>query len=183
MRRCGRFGWAGLAVLLAAGCAPAGPRMRQGTPADLMDAEHINTPSVQSLDGFSQAVRVGSTLYVSDQVALDSAGAVVGGDDLRLQLEQALRNLGAVLTASRALPADIVQMTVYVVGYQPADYAMVRDAITAFMPAGHPPALTLVGVSALPAAGLKVAIDAVAHVRGQFIDRDRLPGGPLSPGR
>ena len=166
MRQCGRFGWAGLVVLLAAGCAPAGPRMRQGMPADLMDAEHINAPSVQSLDGFSQAVRVGTSLYVSDQVALDSAGAVVGGDDLRLQLGQSLRNLSAVLTASRALPAD---------------YATVRDAITGFMPAGHPPALTLVGVSALPAPGLKVAIDAVAHVRGMFIDRERLPGGGGRP--
>jgi hypothetical protein len=38
-------------------------------------------------------------------------------------------------------------------------------------------------VTALPAAGLRVAVDAVAHVRGLFIDRDRLPGGPLSPGR
>jgi len=177
-----RHGWAGL-LALAAGCAPAGQRMRAGTPPDLQEAERINAPSVQSLDGFSQAVRAGTTLYVSDQVALDSAGTVVGGSDLRLQLDQALRNMSAVLLAGRAVPADVVQMTVFVVDYRPADYAIIRDAVTAFTPAGHPPALTLVGVTALPAAGLRVAVDAVAHVRGLFIDRERLPGAPLSPAR
>jgi 2-iminobutanoate/2-iminopropanoate deaminase len=178
-----RYGCMGL-LGLAAACAPAaGQRARTGTPPDLQEAEHINTPSVQSLDGFSQAVRAGTSLYVSDQVALDSAGTLVGGADLRLQLDQALRNLSAVLRAGRALPADVVQVTVYVVDYRPADYATIRDAITAFTPPGRPPALTLVGVTALPVSGLRVAIDAVAHVRGLFLDRDRLPGGPLSPDR
>ena len=177
-----RHGWTGL-LALAVGCAPAGQRTRTGTPPELQEAERINAPSVQSLDGFSQAVRAGTSLYVSDQVALDSAGTLVGGSDLRLQLDQALRNLAAVLLAGRALPADVVQMTVYVVDYHPADYAIIRDAVTAFTPAGRPPALTLVGVTALPAAGLRVAVDAVAHVRGLFIDRERLPGGALSPAR
>ena len=178
-----RYAYLGV-LALAVACAPTtSQRTRTGTPPDLQEAEHINAPSVQSLDGFSQAVRAGTTLYVSDQVALDSAGALVGGSDLRLQLDQSLRNLSAVLTAARALPADVVQVTVYVVDYRPADYATIRDAITAFTPAGRPPALTLVGVSSLPVAGLRVAIDAVAHVRGLFIDRERLPGGALSPGR
>lgn len=178
-----RYGCTGF-LALAAACAPTtSQRGRIGTPPDLQEAEHINAPSVQSLDGFSQAVRAGTSLYVSDQVALDSAGTLVGGSDLRLQLDQAIRNLSAVLRASRALPADVVQVTVYVVDYRPADYATIRDAITAFTPPGRPPALTLVGVSSLPVAGLRVAIDAVAHVRGLFIDRDRLPGGALSPGR
>ena len=177
-----RWEMAGL-LALAAACAPTGQAARTGTPPDLQEAEHINSPAVQSLDGFSPAVRAGTSLYISDQVALDSAGVIVGGTDLKLQLDQALRNLSAVLRAGRALPADVVQMTVYVVDYRPADYAIIRNAVTAFTPPGRPPALTLLGVTALPAAGLRVAIDAVAHVRGLFIDRDRLPGGPLSPGR
>jgi hypothetical protein len=63
------YGMAALLVL-AAGCAPAGRGPRMGTPPDLQEPEHINTPAVQSLDGFSQAVRAGTSLYVSDQVAL-----------------------------------------------------------------------------------------------------------------
>ena len=173
--------WATLGgILCAAACGPTTQQRPMGTPPDLQDAEHINAPSVQSLDGFSQAVRAGTGLYVSGQVALDSLGRLVGGSDLKLQLGQALANLSSVLRAARALPADVVQMTVYVVDYKPADYAVVRDALTAFTPAGSPPALTLVGVSALPVAGLRVAIDATAHVRGLFIDRARLPGGALS---
>ena len=176
------YGMAAL-LALAAACAPAGPGPRMGTPPDLQEPEHINTPAVQSLDGFSQAVRAGTSLYVSDQVALDSTGRLVGGADLGLQLQQALRNLSAVLLAARALPGDVVQMTVYVVDYRPADYAVIRDALTAYTPEGHPPALTLVGVASLPVQGLRIAIDATAHVRGQFIDRDRLPGAPLGRGR
>ena len=167
-------------LTLAAACAPTTQPVR-GTPPDLRDAEHVNAATVPSLDGFSQAVRAGTTLYVSGQVALDSAGRLVGGGDLRAQLDQALVNLGAVLTASRALPADVVRMTVYVVDYKPADYAIIREALTRFTPEGAPPALTLVGVSALPVSGLRVAVDAVGHVRGQFIDRERLPGA--RPGR
>jgi len=185
-----RYGIRGLLMLTGAtaaalaACAPAtSQRARGGTPPDLQEPERINTPSVQSLDGFSQGVRAGTSFYISDQVALDSTGTLVGGSDLRLQLGQALRNLSAVLLAGRALPADVVQLRVYVVDYRPADYAVVRDAVTAFTAGGRPPALTLIGVTALPAAGLRVAVDAVAHVRGLFIDRDRLPGGPLSPGR
>lgn len=165
-------------------CAACGPTMQPGaraTPPELRDAERMNAPTVQSLDGFSQAVKVGTTLYVSGQVALDSAGRLVGGNDLSAQLEQTLLNLRAVLTASRALPADVVRMTVYVVNYTPADYPTIRDALIRFTPQGAPPALTLVGVSALPVSGLRIGLDAVAHARGQFIDRERLPGG--RPGR
>lgn len=167
-------------ITLMLACAPARPRAAFGTPPDLQDAEHINAATVPSLNGFSQAVRAGVTVYVSGQVALDSAGTLVGGEDLRKQLDQSLANLATVLRAARALPADVVHMTVYVVGYTPENYAVVRDALTGFTPAGRSPALTLVGVSALPVSGLKVAIDAVAHVRGQFIDRDRLPGADLN---
>ncbi len=173
-----------LLITLAAACAPTGSRTGMGgPPPDLQDAEHVNAPSVQSLDGFSQAVRAGVNLYVSGQVALDSAGRLVGGNDLRNQLRQALVNLATVLQAARALPADVVHVTVYVVDYKPDDYTVVRDALVAFTPPGRAPALTLIGVSALPAPGLRVAVDAVAHVRGQFIDRERLPGGALGPGR
>ncbi|MBA2626863.1 MAG: RidA family protein [Gemmatimonadales bacterium] len=169
------LGALGFAVAIAA-CAPTPERNSRVIPPDLRDVERVNAPTVPSLDGFSQAVKAGTTLYVSGQVALDSAGRLVGGSDLRAQLDQALRNLGTVLTASRALPADIVRITVYVVNYAPADYAIIRDVLTHFTPDGSPPALTLVGVDALPVSGLRVAIDAVAHVRGQFIDRERLPG-------
>ncbi len=170
-----------LGLLLASACAPPAQRRVTGPPPELQDAEHINTPAVQSLDGFSQAVRVGTSVYVSGQVALDSVGALVGGTDLQRQVDQSLANLSRVLLAARALPADVVHLTVYVVNYTPADYPVVRAAVTAFMPPGKTPALTLVGVAALPAPGLRVAIDAVAHVRGEFIDRDRMRAPGVSP--
>ena len=52
----------------------------------------------------AQAVRVGRTVYVAAQTALDSAG-IVQGADLRTQAAQAFKNLTAVLRKSGATPA------------------------------------------------------------------------------
>jgi enamine deaminase RidA (YjgF/YER057c/UK114 family) len=162
-------------VALAAACAPprGGPGGRGMTGPEPVEAVSVNPPGVPGLEGFSQAVRVGRTLYLSGQVALDSAGRVVGSGDLAAQTRQALGNLIQVVRAARGLPADVAKLTVYVVNYEPAQFRTIREASRDFFPAGTVPALTLVGVERLPEPGLLVSIDGVAVLRGLFADRER----------
>jgi enamine deaminase RidA (YjgF/YER057c/UK114 family) len=158
----------------AASCGPAVQRRPfAGGPLPAPAPVRINPDDVPGLTGFSSAVKVGSTIYVAGQVALDSLGRVVGPGDLARQTEQALDNLEHVVRAANGLPADFVKLTVYVVNYQPADYAPLKAAIARRMPDGEGPALTLVGVASLPVPGLLVAIDGTAALHSELPDRER----------
>jgi len=126
----------------------------------------------------SEAVRVGRTVYVSSQLALDSAGTLVGGGDLRTQAERAFANIAAVLRAAGAWPQDVVGLTIYVVDYRPAALATIREAGAAYFGA-NPPVTTIVGVQALAREGALIAVGATAvtasggQARGAGRDRDR----------
>src|SRR2546428_6505065 len=91
----------------------------------------------------SQAVRVGRTVYVSSQLALDSAGALVGAGNLGVQAQRAFANLAAVLRAAGAAPFDVVALTIYVVDYKPAELAAIRDAGAAYFGSNPPIAMGL----------------------------------------
>jgi enamine deaminase RidA (YjgF/YER057c/UK114 family) len=119
--------------------------------------------AVGGMEGVSQAVRVGRAVYVSGQVALDSAGQIVGPGDLKAQASKAFSNLTAVLRAGRAEPTDVVRLTVYVVNYKPEDLTTIRGAATAFFPGRYAPAMTVVGVQTLFREGLLIAVDAIAQ--------------------
>ena len=56
---------------------------------------------------------------VSGQVAIDSEGRLVGGDDHAAQAKQCFRNVFNALSAMNADPKDILQMKIYVVGHSP----------------------------------------------------------------
>ncbi len=122
----------------------------------------LNQPGLPKPDAGSQAVRVGRTIYVSSQVAVDDAGNLVGEGDLRTQAERAFANLTRVLAAARALPTDVVRLTIYVVGYRPGDLDLIRQAGAAYFPARNPPVVTVLGVESLSREGLLIAVEATA---------------------
>jgi enamine deaminase RidA (YjgF/YER057c/UK114 family) len=128
-----------------------------------------------ALDGFTHAVKVGFTIYVSGEVALDSTGRLVGPGDLAAQARQAFANLAFVLRIAGANPADVVKLTVYVVHYRPEDLAVIREAGAQFLPERNPPAGIVLGVQSLPRDSLLIAVDAVAQMRGMFEPRRRGP--------
>lgn len=138
---------------------------RTGRPGGDAETRTAINPgsSVGGMDGVSQAVRVGRTVYVSGQVALDSAGHVVGEGDLKAQATRAFANLAAVLRAGKAEPTDVVRLTVYVVNFKPEDMVAIRAAAADFFPGRTAPAMTVVGVQALFREGLLVAVDAIAQ--------------------
>jgi enamine deaminase RidA (YjgF/YER057c/UK114 family) len=166
-------------AVLAGACAPVmgaggpvgeGPGGGRGgmSPAGGTDTRYINPGTLAGLDGFTHAVRVGATVYVSGEVALDSLGRLVGPGDLGAQARQAFANLELVLRIAGVAPADVVRLDVYVVGFKPADLAVIREAGAAFFPQRNPPAGIVLGVASLPRDGLLIAVDATAIMRAMF---------------
>jgi len=123
----------------------------------------IASPNTASADVGSDAVRVGRTLYVASQLAVDSDGAIVGEGDLGAQADQAFSNLVAVLAAGNALPDDVVRLTIYVVDYEPDALEPIRRAIAQHFPGRHAPVTTVVGVQSLARPRALIAVEAVAE--------------------
>jgi enamine deaminase RidA (YjgF/YER057c/UK114 family) len=174
------FAGAVTTVLLAACVAPSGGGRRGGRfgpPGDMEPAapRYINPGTLAALPGFTHAVRVGSTVYVSGEVALDSMGRLVGAGDLRAQARQAFANLAVVLRIAGAAPGDAAKLTIYVVNYSPRDFTGIREAAPEFFPERNPPAGIVIGVQSLPLEGLLIAVDATAVVRAMFRPLDERP--------
>lgn len=108
---------------------------------------------------YSQAVRAGSELFCSGQIALDPASGQLVGEDAAAQARQALQNLGAVLQAGGMTYADVVKTTIFLIDMQ--DFAAVNDAYAASFE-GAKPARSTVAVAALPK-GARVEIEAIAR--------------------
>jgi enamine deaminase RidA (YjgF/YER057c/UK114 family) len=116
--------------------------------------------------GFTQVVTSppGTTVYVSGQTAWDANRKIVGGNDLRLQAEQALRNLRAALDAAGAAPADVVFVRLYVVNYKAEYAAVLSPLLEAFFAGGSPPGSTWLGVQALAVQDFLIEIEATAVI-------------------
>ncbi len=136
-----------------------------GGPARVEEKSPVSA-AVTSPGGTSPAVRVGQTIYVAGQVALDADGNLVGDGDLRAQAVKAFANLTTVLQAARARPFDVVRLTVYIVNYKPQDLALIREVGAQYFPTGNPPALTVLGVQSLYKEGLLISVEATAVAGG-----------------
>src|SRR5213593_3329534 len=168
---------AAAAVVFLAACVgpPSAGGGRFGPPGGLEPSQprYINPGTLAALPGFTHAVRVGATLYVSGEVALDSAGRLVGPGDVGAQAAQAFANLATVLRIGGATPADVAKLTIYVVNYSPKDLDLIRQAAPDFFPQRNPPAGIVIGVQSLPQEGLLIAVDATAVVRAMILPRDQ----------
>ncbi|MDX2291422.1 MULTISPECIES: RidA family protein [Streptomyces] len=68
----------------------------------------------EALYGYSQAIQVGDTVYVSGQLSHDRHGNFVGTGDFELQVRTALENLDLVLRQFGAQRSQIAETTVLV---------------------------------------------------------------------
>ena len=126
-----------------------------------MDRHIIHTDNAPKAIGpYSQAIRVGDTIYTSGQIGIvPESGAFVGAD-VAAQTRQALANLKAVLAAAGAQLSDVVKTTVFLADM--ADYAVV-NAIYAEHFTDPCPARSAVQAAALPK-GARMEIEAIAHL-------------------
>jgi reactive intermediate/imine deaminase len=121
----------------------------------------VSTPDAPAAIGtYSQAVRVGDTVYLSGQIGLDpQTMAMVEGIDA--QIERVLANLAAVARAAGGSLAEMVKLNVYLTDL--ANFAKVNEAMARHFREPFP-ARAAVGVAALPRGAL-VEMDAVLVLR------------------
>lgn len=108
----------------------------------------VSTPAAPAAIGpYSQAVRVGGTVYVAGQIALDPAtGRLVEGG-IEAETRRAMENVRAVLEAAGYTLDDVVQVTVYLADLN--DYARFNETYATYF-RGAPPARAVVQVSRIP---------------------------------
>jgi enamine deaminase RidA (YjgF/YER057c/UK114 family) len=103
---------------------------------------------------YTHGWRVGNTVYVAGQLALDKDGKLVGPNDIAAQTRRILEGGGAGLK-------DVVKITVYVTDIRSREgYGEVRQQFFG----SNPPASTLVQVAGLAVPGAMIEIEAVAVI-------------------
>ena len=126
--------------------------------------ERINPPGVHTPQAnYSHVTRVGDTLYISGQLALDPDGNLVGQGDAEAQAEQCYRNIRTIVEHCGGSMDDIVKITQYItdLAYRPL-VARPRDRYF-----GTPgPSSTLVVIKGLAIPECLVEIEAVAVLGG-----------------
>ncbi|MFD7024801.1 RidA family protein [Promicromonospora sukumoe] len=103
-----------------------------------------------------------TTIYVGGQNAVDSDGALVGGDDVAEQSRRAVQNAGTALAAAGASFADVVQWTVLFV--DGVDLAAAYGAIAPLLAAEEPPLVLGARVAGLGVPGALIEVSAIAAV-------------------
>ena len=131
-----------------------------------MSVEFLNPPTLCKTHAWTHVVttRRGKLIHISGQTAVDAAGNVVGKGDLKRQTEQTFENLRLALAAAGATWRDVVVTRLYVVNLKPEHVPLIREVRSRYVSAEHPPASTLVGVSALVGADWLIEIEATAIV-------------------
>jgi reactive intermediate/imine deaminase len=119
------------------------------------------TQAPAAIGTYSQAVRVGDTVYLSGQIGLDPANMeMVAGIDA--QIIRVFENLKAVAEAAGGSLADVVKLNVFLTDL--AHFKTVNEVMGCYFSEPFP-ARAAVGVAALPRGAL-VEADAVMVVGG-----------------
>jgi 2-iminobutanoate/2-iminopropanoate deaminase len=147
-----------LFIALTAGVVAVGPlaaRADDGGGGKVV----ISTPHAPPAIGpYSQAIRVGRTVYVSGEVGADPTGTIVG-PSVGEQTDQALTNIGYILAAAGLKLDNVVTTTVYLLNV--TDFAEMNAHYATFFKTA-PPARATIQVAALPKPGALVEISAIA---------------------
>ncbi len=114
----------------------------------------------KAIGTYSQAVKVGNTVYLSGQIPLvpDTMEMVQG--DIARQITQVFENLKAVCEASGGSLQSIVKLNIFLTDL--GNFATVNEVMASYFQAPYP-ARAAVGVKELPK-GAQVEMDAIMVV-------------------
>ena len=118
----------------------------------------ISTQAAPAAIGpYSQAVRVGATVYLSGQIPLDPATGQIAGEDFVTQARRVFENLTAVAEAAGGSLADIVKLTVFMTDL--GRFAELNEIMLGYFSEPFP-ARAAIGVVELPRK-VQIEIDAI----------------------
>lgn len=120
--------------------------------------EIIHTDNAPAAIGtYSQAVRVGDTVYLSGQIPLDPESMEMVPGEIDAQIHRVFQNLSAVCTAAGGSLNDIVKLNVFLIDL--AHFGQVNSIMAEYFQPPYP-ARAAIGVAQLPRAA-QVEMDAV----------------------
>lgn len=126
-----------------------------------MSRQIIQTSAAPAAIGpYSQAVRVGNTVWVSGQIPLDPATKQLVEGDIAAQTRRVFENLKAIATAAGGSLNDAVKVTIFLTDL--ANFTTVNDVMTQYLAEPYPARAT-VGVAQLPR-GAQVEIECVLQL-------------------
>ena len=118
----------------------------------------ISTPDApQAIGPYSQAIKVGNTVWVSGQIPLVPETMEVVEGDISVQATQVFSNLNAVALAAGGTLNDAVKINISLTDL--GDFAAVNEVMANFLEAPYP-ARACVQVAALPK-GVAIEIEAI----------------------
>ena len=104
----------------------------------------------QAIGTYSQAVKVGNTVYLSGQIGLDPEKMEMV-EGIEAQVHRVFKNLKAVAEASGGSLADVVKMNVFLTDL--SNFALVNTIMAEYFTQPYP-ARAAVGVASLPRGAL-----------------------------
>lgn len=116
----------------------------------------------KAIGTYSQAVRVGNTVYLSGQIPLLPHSMELVQGDMRAEITQVFENLKAVAEATGGNLGHIVKLNVYLTDL--AHFPLVNEIMALYFSEPYP-ARAAVGVAALPR-GARVEMDGVMDLSG-----------------
>lgn len=111
----------------------------------------ISTANAPAAIGtYSQAVRVGQTVYLSGQIGLDSATMQLV-EGIEAQIHQVFKNLSAVCEAAGGSLKNVVKLNIFLTDL--GNFAKVNEIMSQYFQQPYP-ARAAVGVASLPRGAL-----------------------------
>lgn len=111
----------------------------------------------QAIGTYSQAVKVGNTVYLSGQIPLNPDTMTLVEGNMEVQIKQVFENLSAVINAAGGCFGDIVKLNVFLTDL--SDFPLVNEIMSQYFKQPYP-ARAAIGVAALPK-GASVEMDAI----------------------
>lgn len=128
-----------------------------------MTIEKINTSEAPKAIGpYSQAARVGDTLYLSGQIGIDPCHGHLVEGGIAEETKQVMKNLAAVLACQSMDWSHVAKFSVYLAEME--DFAAVNEVMMQFISSPYP-ARVAFEVAGLPKGAL-VEIEAIAAYQG-----------------
>jgi len=122
--------------------------LAQGVNSSTIGKQAIYTKNAPApIGAYSQAVKIGSTIYISGQIPIDNqTGELVEGD-FNHQFRQAISNLSEIIRSAGGTLNDLVKVTIYVTDL--ANFAVLNQVMAEYFHQPYP-ARVVIEVRGLP---------------------------------